>query len=252
MTRSIEGYLAVAAFLFGSATGSFANVIIHRVPRGRSIVTPRSSCPTCGEPIAWYDNIPLLSYALLGARCRRCKSRIPARYLIVEALVAAVWVALALRIGIRPELPAFLAWGTFIVIIPTIDLEHRRISRRILRPAWVFASVLLVAAAAVDSDWRLIGGIVGAVGYGLLAAVGALGSRGRRMEGVAIAGYLGLHLGWLSSLHLVSGAALAILLAGIAQLGPAGRGASRPVPVFALMALAASISILGWAGTSPG
>jgi leader peptidase (prepilin peptidase)/N-methyltransferase len=91
--------LAVFAGLLGLAIGSFLNVVIYRVPRGESISRPRSKCPACGTPIRWYDNIPVLSWVLLRARCRACKAPISARYPLVELVTGAVFFAGAFLIA---------------------------------------------------------------------------------------------------------------------------------------------------------
>src|SRR5512143_1680610 len=87
------------ALALGAVVGSFLNVVIARVPAGQSIVRPRSRCPRCGAPIAWYDNVPVLSWVLLGARCRGCRVRIPVRYPLVEVIGAGVALAALLRHG---------------------------------------------------------------------------------------------------------------------------------------------------------
>jgi leader peptidase (prepilin peptidase)/N-methyltransferase len=89
----VDPYFAWAIFLSGLAFGSFLNVCIYRLPRGLSVVVPRSACPLCKQPIAFYDNIPVVSWLILGGRCRQCKARISPRYLLIELLTGALFVA---------------------------------------------------------------------------------------------------------------------------------------------------------------
>src|SRR3954449_3632740 len=100
--------LAVFCAVLGLVIGSFLNVVIWRVPRGESVVRPPSACPGCGTEIRPYDNIPVVSWRVLRGRCRDCSTRISARYPLVEAGTAALFVAVALRFGASAELPAYL------------------------------------------------------------------------------------------------------------------------------------------------
>ena len=112
-----EPLVLALAFVFGMAFGSFANVAVYRVPRGFSVVSPGSLCPGCERPIVWYDNIPLASYLILRARCRNCGVRISLRYPVVEVFTGLAWAAMVWRIGLHPELPAYLAFATALVLI---------------------------------------------------------------------------------------------------------------------------------------
>src|SRR5882724_12262353 len=98
-------FLYIVAGLFGAIIGSFLNVVIHRLPREESIVFPNSRCPSCGAVIAFYDNVPLLSYVALGGRCRSCKTHISGRYPTVELLTALLYVSVAWRDGLTLALP---------------------------------------------------------------------------------------------------------------------------------------------------
>ena len=113
------------AFLFGLLIGSFLNVCIYRMPRDLSVVRPRSYCPACAHPIAWYDNVPLLSYLLLRGRCRHCKAAISLRYPVVELLTGALFLLYVWRLG--PILPAvkFCIYGAALVALIFADLEAR-------------------------------------------------------------------------------------------------------------------------------
>src|SRR5512142_1913083 len=91
------------AFVLGAVLGSFLNVCIHRWPLGQSVVRPRSHCPGCGNAIAWYDNVPLLSWLLLRGRCRHCRERISIQYPLVELATALIWLAAAWRFGLSVE-----------------------------------------------------------------------------------------------------------------------------------------------------
>jgi leader peptidase (prepilin peptidase)/N-methyltransferase len=135
--------LIVAAVSFGAIIGSFLNVCIHRLPRDLSIVTPRSACPGCGAPIAWYDNIPILSFLLLRARCRRCRAPIAVRYPLVEAATAALFGALLLVKGPGIEWLAGAMFGAALIALILIDAEHQILPDAITLPG--IATGLLLA-----------------------------------------------------------------------------------------------------------
>jgi leader peptidase (prepilin peptidase)/N-methyltransferase len=113
--------------LFGLLFGSFANVVIWRVPRGESIVSPGSHCPTCDTPVAWYDNVPIVSWLVLRGRCRHCHEPIALRYPLVEAASGALFLLAALvwGAGVRALFGAALFW--FLLVLSLIDLEHMRL-----------------------------------------------------------------------------------------------------------------------------
>jgi leader peptidase (prepilin peptidase)/N-methyltransferase len=116
--------LALAAGL-GLVIGSFLNVVILRLPLGQSVSTPRSRCPKCKELIHWYDNVPVLSWLLLGGRCRRCKNKISARYPLIEALTGAVSVLLYLKLGLTVDWGVFFIFSAALIALAFIDLDHR-------------------------------------------------------------------------------------------------------------------------------
>jgi leader peptidase (prepilin peptidase)/N-methyltransferase len=109
--------------LVGSVVGSFLNVVVARLPKGESVVHPRSRCPGCGAPIAWYDNLPVLSWLILRARCRRCRARISARYPLVELLVAVLGGLAVQRHGVGAAAMAELTFGALLVVLAFIDLD---------------------------------------------------------------------------------------------------------------------------------
>ena len=123
--------LLALAFAFGAIVGSFANVCIHRLPRGKSVVSPRSACPGCAKPIAWFDNVPLLSYAVLNGRCRGCRARIPFRYPLVEALTGLLFALVFWRHLNDPRgqplsvTAVYLVVMAGLVIVTFIDLDFR-------------------------------------------------------------------------------------------------------------------------------
>ncbi len=117
---------ALAACLCGLLIGSFLNVVIHRWPRGMSVVAPRSACPACGRAIAWYDNVPVLSFALLRGKCRHCGEPIAWRYPIVEALTAAMFFAIVRQAGgFTPEAIRLLVFAAVLIALIFTDLETR-------------------------------------------------------------------------------------------------------------------------------
>src|ERR1044072_8353550 len=139
----VVGY--VIAGVFGAIIGSFLNVVIHRVPNEESIVFPNSSCPSCGAGIAFYDNIPVLSYVLLGAKCRKCKEHISFRYPAVELLTAALFVVVAWHDKLSVALPFDLVFASALLALVFIDAEHMILPNVITYPGIVFAVIARVA-----------------------------------------------------------------------------------------------------------
>jgi len=170
----------VIAGIFGAVIGSFLNVVIHRVPREESIVLPSSRCPSCGAEISFYDNVPVLSYLMLGGRCRSCKVHISARYPAVEALTALLWVAVAWRDGLSFALPFDLIFVTAITALIFIDAEHMILPNAITYPGIAFALIarlalpFLMGAPHFDDLPMLLGGVLAGMPIWAASLVGAL------------------------------------------------------------------------------
>jgi leader peptidase (prepilin peptidase)/N-methyltransferase len=181
------------AALLGLAIGSFLNVVAWRLPRGESLSSPPSRCPTCEAPIRPYDNVPVLSWLLLRGRCRGCRTPIAARYPLVEGATAVLYVAVvAAEWGDVAAIAFGVALVTLLVPVTLIDLEHRIIPNKLTLP---FAGLAIALGMAVDPGFvpeQLIAGVA-AAGF-FLAAVLAY-PRGMGMGDVKLAGVLGLYLG---------------------------------------------------------
>ncbi len=222
--------LLVFAGLLGLAIGSFLNVVVYRVPAGRSL-TPDSACPKCGIAIRTRDNIPVVSWLMLRGRCRGCAQPISARYPLVEAGTAAAFVLVTARFGPAAieaataqdaiagaiELVAFLTLTAVSIALALIDLDTRRLPNVIVVPSLLAGSVLLGAAALVRGDLAALAGAgIGGAGLFLLYFVLALVSRGGMgMGDVKLAAVLGLYLGFLGWGNLLVGAFAAFLFGGV-------------------------------------
>lgn len=192
------------AGIIGLCVGSFLNVVIYRVPLGMSVAKPASHCPTCSKPIKWYDNIPVLSYTLLGGKCRNCKTHIPFRYTAVEISNALLWL-LSVRCflcdGILPALIA-MALSSVLICVLFIDLENMIIPDRFQ----IILAVLGIIAAVTDkSDFggkfalsHIIGCVVGFAVFALVALVFTKITGAEALGGgdVKLAAVMGLFLGW--------------------------------------------------------
>jgi leader peptidase (prepilin peptidase)/N-methyltransferase len=221
MSLVTPGLLAALA---GLLAGSFANVVIHRVPRHESLVRPRSRCPGCRTPVAWHDNVPLLGWLLLRGRCRRCQSRISARYPAVELAMALLWGLITLRLvgeGLTWAVPAYLALAFVCVVLAVIDATTRLLPNRITYPAFPSIALLLVVASLGVGDLgRLVRALLAAAAVGTLFLVLALISpRGMGLGDVKLAPTLGLALGWLSWPAVAVGLFSAFLIGGVLGLG---------------------------------
>jgi leader peptidase (prepilin peptidase) / N-methyltransferase len=241
--------------VLGLVVGSFANVPIHRWPRGGSVTEPkRSTCPSCETPIRAADNVPVLSWVALRGRCRSCEEPISLRYPLIEMLTAVLFGAVAWVWGLGPLLPALLVFTWSLVVATVIDLEFRIIPNRLtLRLPFVLLP-LLVGAAAVDGVWSdlrraaIAGVAVPAVMFLLSEAFRLLrGQAGIGMGDIKLAISLGLVVGYLGGLELVVFAYGTIISAVVIAIGLmlAGRAklASR-IPFGPYLAIGAMLPVL--------
>jgi leader peptidase (prepilin peptidase)/N-methyltransferase len=210
-------FLVGACALIGLAIGSFLNVVIHRVPRKLSVVRPRSSCPSCGTPIAERDNIPVISWLVLRGKCRSCSNPISPRYPLVELSTAVLFAGAAVRFGYDWSLPAFLVLLAGLLALAFTDLEHFLLPVRIVYPVGGLLAALLVAAAAVDGSWSRLGvaAACGAVAFAIFFALNFANSKWMAFGDVRLAAVIGLGLGWLGARIALLGFFLAFGLGSV-------------------------------------
>ncbi len=201
------GVLIGLCALFGLAVGSFLNVVIYRVPRGESIVSPRSACPACGTPIRETDNIPVVSWVLLRGRCRQCQASISPRYPLVELACAGLFAGTAARFGYQWDLPAYLALFAGLLALSCIDVEHLLLPKKIVYPVTVLVTLLLLMAAAITGHWhQFVVGVVCAVGwFAVFFALNLISPRILGFGDVRLSLVLGMSLGWLGVGYVVLG-----------------------------------------------
>ncbi|HVL94977.1 MAG TPA: prepilin peptidase [Solirubrobacteraceae bacterium] len=188
---STAGAAAIAA-VFGALIGSFLNVVIWRLPRGESVVSPPSACPSCGARIKAYDNVPVVSWLLLRGRCRNCGARISPRYPLVEGLTAALLALVVIVHGADRDAIIGIVFVLVLIPVALIDLDHRIIPNKITYPAAVVAVALIAALRTDDLVEHLIAGLAAALF--LFVALLAY-PKGMGMGDVKLAGVMGLFLG---------------------------------------------------------
>jgi len=194
MTESMTiGLVAV----LGLAIGSFLNVCIYRLPRGESIVSPPSRCPSCDQALRWFDNVPVLGWLLLGGRCRSCRAAVSSMYPVVEAATSVVFLLQLWQVGWQPLLAIRLLFVSAMIVLFVIDLQHRILPNVITRPG---IAVGLIASVFFEPGWRA--GLIGvAAGGGVLWVVREAYFRIRGEEGmgfgdVTMLAMVGAFLGW--------------------------------------------------------
>jgi leader peptidase (prepilin peptidase)/N-methyltransferase len=230
------------AALVGLAIGSFLNVVAWRLPRGESLSSPPSRCPSCETPIKPSDNIPVLSWLLLRGRCRKCGEQIAARYPLVEAATAALYVAVvAAKWGDAAAIALGVALVTVLVPVTLIDLEHRIIPNKLTLPFAILAVALGLGLDPAGVPEQLIAGTA-AAGF-FLAAVLAY-PRGMGMGDVKLAGVMGLYLGRAVAPALFIGLMAGVVVGAviIARKG-AKEGRKTAVPFGPFLALGAVAAI---------
>lgn len=213
---------SILAFIFGSCVGSFLNVCISRMPKQESVVWPSSHCPKCKKRIPSYDNIPFISYILLGAKCRFCKAKISLRYPFVELLTALMFVALFKRFGLTYEFFIYIFFVSSLIIASFIDIDHRIIPDEIsvggLILGFILVSVRGICLKPLGFDFRpMINSFLGIiVGGGIIYLTGfifdlvyfkllkrpPIQGETESMGGgdVKFLAMIGAYLGWVSAL----------------------------------------------------
>jgi prepilin signal peptidase PulO-like enzyme (type II secretory pathway) len=222
---------AAAAFAIAPALalGSFLNVVVARVPAGRSIVRPPSSCGSCGTEIRWRDNVPLLSYALLRGRCRHCDVRISLTYPLVEALTGLLVVACFAVWGATAEAALAAGFCSVLVVLSVIDANERVVPNRLVLPA---AGFVLVAHTALHPSVRWLAWAL--AGAGLLFLAGLANPTGLGMGDVKLALLLGAMLGPAVMVALVLGLLAAVVPAAllVSRRGVSARKTGIPLVPF--------------------
>ncbi|MGI8535771.1 MAG: prepilin peptidase [Mycobacteriales bacterium] len=245
MTALLLGLCTVV----GLAIGSFLNVVIHRVPKGESVVRPASACPVCQTPIRPRDNVPVAGWLLLKGRCRDCDVTISPRYPVVELTTAALFVVMALRFGLDPVLPAYLYLAAVGLALAVIDLDCKRLPDALTLPSYPVAAALLGIAALAGSDSgdfvrALLGG---AAMYAVYFALCFAYPAGMGFGDVKLAGVLGAYTAWIGWGSWTVGVFLGFFLGGIfgvALIAVKKAGRKTTVPFGPFMLLGVLVAIL--------
>jgi leader peptidase (prepilin peptidase) / N-methyltransferase len=262
----------IVAGVFGAIIGSFLNVVIHRVPLEESIIFPNSRCPSCGAVIAFYDNIPILSYAFLRAKCRNCKEHISFRYPAVELLTAALFVAVTWHDGLNAALPFDLVFASALLALVFIDAEHMILPNVITYPGIVFALVARVVIPLLTGTphfddvpslshgalagmplWTvsLAGALIGAlIGGGSLWLMGWTWEKLRGIEAMGLGDVkmmfmVGAYLGWRLTILTIFAGVLGGSIIGILLMARQGqRNMQMLLPFGVFLGLGAIAALL--------
>lgn len=255
MTAFWAIYWLAMILLLGLCFGSFLNVCICRIPHGKSVIWPPSACPNCHARIQWYDNIPVLSWFILGAKCRHCKLPISVVYPVIEILTGMFFVTLFLIYRFTWFTPIYqlavfgLLLGTF------IDLEHMILPDRVTIGGMILFPILSALFPPLHGAQTWLGGLsaslIGlAAGFGLFWAIRELGTAAAKKEAmgfgdVKLMGAIGALLGWQAVIYVTFFSALIGSVAGITLIALHRKGIQSQIPYGPYIALAAFSWILG-------
>jgi leader peptidase (prepilin peptidase)/N-methyltransferase len=230
----------VALFLLGLCIGSFLNVCIYRMPRGESVSFPGSRCTSCGTAIRWYDNVPVVSYLLLGRKCRACRAPVSSRYALVELLTGAVFASHAWFYGPGLLLGARLVLAAILIALFFIDFEHQ-----LLPDALTLPGIAVGIAASVFASPGITSSLIGAaLGAAILLAIRWLWKRATGVDGMGLGdvkmlAMIGAFLGWQNVWLVLFVASLAGAITGI-TIAATRRGSMKSkLPFGTFLAVAA-------------
>ncbi|HKB25857.1 MAG TPA: prepilin peptidase [Methylomirabilota bacterium] len=232
LADAARGAALVSVALFGLVIGSFLNVVIARLPERRSLWRPRSACPACDVAIAWYDNIPVLSFLALRGRCRACGGAISSRYPVVELLTAAAFLGAWAAFGPTPRFAVSAALLAALIAIAAIDLQRQIIPDAITLPG-IVAGVLIGVGTGAWLD-SVIGVLVGGGIFFVIILVQPGGMGGGDMK---LGAMLGAFLGWKALLFSLFVAVTVGGVVALALLATGLRGRKDPIPFGPFLAL---------------
>jgi leader peptidase (prepilin peptidase)/N-methyltransferase len=238
----VENTLSFFVALFGALVGSFLNVVIVRLPEeGGSVVFPPSHCPVCKKNIAWYDNIPLVSFLVLRGRCRECQARISWRYPLVEAAMALLSLALFQHFGLTLLFPIYFLFCAALVAVICIDLQHQIIPDVISLPGIVIGFGLSFVNPFVTWQDAGLGVLFGGGSFYLVALVYYLLTKREGMGGgdIKLLAMIGAFLGWQSLPFVVFGSSLLGTVAGVWAMIEQRKGGKTVIPYGPFLAIAA-------------
>ena len=241
-----EGALLLVLAIAGLSIGSFLNVVIGRIPAGQSIVSPPSRCPRCGTSIAWYDNIPVASYLILGGKCRKCRAPISVRYPIVEITTGVCFVLQGLVYGDDPPmLVSRLVFTAILIALFGTDLETMRLPNVLTLPgiAIGLVSSLFLPPGIVAS---LIGAVIGAA---IPYAIRWIWQRARGVDAMGLGdvkmlAMIGAFLGWRQVWVVLFLASVTGAIIGVALMAGRGRSSRMRLPFGTFLAVAAFVASL--------
>jgi len=242
---SLDGFQIAILAVLGLAVGSFLNVCIHRLPREQSLNSPPSRCPHCDYRLRWFDNIPVVSYAILGGRCRQCRARISIRYPIVELVTMGVFVLHGAVFGWNALLVPRLVFACAMIVLFAIDLEHQLLPNIITLPGIVVGIIASSVLPPGITD-ALIGMVVGG---GVLWLIGEAYFRFSGQEGmgggdVKMLAMIGAFLGWkLVLVTLVLSSVLGSII-GLIVIALRKGGMKYALPYGTFLALGALVASL--------
>ncbi len=225
-------------FIFGLLVGSFCNVCIYRIPKGKSVVFPGSHCTNCNSPVRSWDNIPVLSYIFLGAKCRTCKTPISIIYPLIELITALLITAAYISFGPTWEFCIYFIVLPALVVITAIDFEHKIIPDLITLPGIIFG---FIAGYFLVGIWdSLFGFLLGGGLFFFLAVVSKGGMGGGDIKFIAAAGAL---FGWQKVLLIIfAGAFLGSIIGGMLMIAKLSTRKSQ-IPFGPFLAIGTCIAI---------
>ncbi|NLM69073.1 MAG: prepilin peptidase [Firmicutes bacterium] len=229
-------------FILGSVFGSFFNVVIYRIPRGQSIVAPRSHCPSCGHTLRPRELIPVLSFLIQQGKCSSCRATISWQYPVVELLTAVGFAFYAFSADSWQELVVLLVFFSLLLIASVIDLQHQILPNVITLPGMIIGLCFAALRWTIPIFHSMLGIIVGG---GVLLVIAVL-TKGMGMGDVKFLAFIGAFIGPLPTVIALFAASLLGTIYGIIYLTATKQGRKTPIPFGPFLALGALITIGYW------